>query len=48
MKAQEIFHKDIPWVPIAHSIVVVPVRKNVMDFELDPVGSRRFFKVWLK
>lgn len=47
MKAQEIFHKDIPWVPIAHSIVVVPVRKNVMDFELDPVGSRRFFKVWL-
>jgi ABC-type transport system substrate-binding protein len=48
MKAQEIFHQDIPWVPIAYSIVVEPVRKEVMDFALDPVGSRRFFKVWLK
>jgi ABC-type transport system substrate-binding protein len=47
MKAQEIFHRDIPWVPIAHSIVVEPVRKEVMDFKLDPVGSRRFYKVWL-
>jgi ABC-type transport system substrate-binding protein len=47
-KAQEIFHNDTPWVPLAHSVVVVPVRKNVMDFKIDPVGSRRFYKVWLK
>ncbi|MGA1862020.1 ABC transporter substrate-binding protein [Deferribacter thermophilus] len=47
-KAQEVFHKDVPWVPIAHSIVVEPMRKNVMGFKLDPVGKRRFHKVWLE
>lgn len=46
-KAQEIFHDDAPWVTLAYSLIVEPVRINVMDFQLDPVGSRRFFKVWL-
>ncbi|RME82033.1 MAG: ABC transporter substrate-binding protein [Planctomycetota bacterium] len=47
-KAQEIFHRDVPWVPIAHSIVVEPMLKNVQGFKLDPVGSRRFYKVYFR
>jgi ABC-type transport system substrate-binding protein len=46
-KAQEVFYEEVPWVPMAHSIVVEPMRKEVMDFKLDPVGKRRFDKVWL-
>jgi ABC-type transport system substrate-binding protein len=47
-KAQEIIHKDAPWVNLAHSVVVVPLHKRVMNFVLDPTGKRRFSKVWLK
>jgi len=47
MKAQEIFAKEVPWVTIANSLVVEPIRKNVMNFKLDPMGKRRFNKVWL-
>jgi len=46
-KAQVVFHEEVPWVPMAHSIVVEPMRKEVMGFTLDPVGKRRFDKVWL-
>ena len=46
MQAQEVFHEDVPWVPLAHSVVVVPVRKNVKGFKIDPTGSRRFDQVW--
>jgi len=45
-EAQEIFAKEVPWVTIANSVVVEAVRKNVMDFKLDPMGKRRFNKVW--
>ncbi len=45
-KAQEIFAKEVPWVTIANSVVVEAVRKNVMGFKLDPMGKRRFDKVW--
>ncbi len=47
MKAQEIFADQVPWVTIANSLVVEPIRKNVMNFKLDPMGKRRFDKVWL-
>jgi ABC-type transport system substrate-binding protein len=44
--AQEVFAKEVPWVTIANSLVVEAVRKDVMDFKLDPMGKRRFNKVW--
>ncbi len=46
MKAQEIFAEQVPWVTIANSLVVEPIRKSVMNFKLDPMGKRRFNKVW--
>ncbi|RME02570.1 MAG: ABC transporter substrate-binding protein [Planctomycetota bacterium] len=47
-RAQEIFHREVPWVPLAHSVVVVPMNKRVEGFRIDPVGSRRFHKVYLR
>jgi ABC-type transport system substrate-binding protein len=46
-RAQEIVHKDIPWLTIAHSIVVEPMRKNVKGFKLSPLGLRQFKPVWI-
>ncbi len=45
-KAQEVFGREVPWVTVANSLVVEAVRKNVMDFKLDPMGKRIFNKVW--
>ena len=46
-EAQEIFHEEAPWVPVAHSVVSEPMQKFVMDFKLSPVGKRVFYSVWL-
>jgi ABC-type transport system substrate-binding protein len=46
-KAQEIFHNDVPWVPIAHSIIFQPMYKYVMGYKLNPLGLRQFKEVWL-
>lgn len=46
-EAQEIFAKEVPWVTVANSIVMVPAKKFVNGFQIDPVGKRRFHKVWL-
>lgn len=45
--AQQIIHDDAPIVPLAHSMVVVPVQKTVQGFIMDPTGRRRFADVWL-
>jgi ABC-type transport system substrate-binding protein len=47
-EAQEVFGQQVPWVTVANSLVVEAVRKNVMDFKLDPMGKRRFNKVWFE
>lgn len=47
MEAQEIFHEEAPWVPIAHSVVTVPVRNYVRNFVIYPTGKRVFQRVWL-
>jgi ABC-type transport system substrate-binding protein len=46
-QAQVIFHEEAPWVPIAHSIVVEPMKKTVEGFVLYPTGKRVFQSVWL-
>lgn len=46
-KAQVLIHQDAPWIPLAHSKVVVPTDKRVNDFVIDPTGVRRFSKIWL-
>ncbi len=47
-QAQVLFHEDAPWVPLAHSVVTVPVRTNVRNFVIYPTGKRVFQRVWLE
>ena len=47
-QAQVIFKEEAPWVTIAHSVVFKPVRKEVVDFRIDPFGGHVFNGVDLK
>ena len=47
-EAQLIFKEEAPWVTIAHSVVFVPVRKEVVDYRIDPFGGHPFYGVDLK
>jgi dipeptide transport system substrate-binding protein len=47
-QAQEIVHREAPWVPIAHSIVFMATRKEVTGFVIDPLGRHPFDGVDLK
>jgi dipeptide transport system substrate-binding protein len=44
-QAQLVFKEQAPWVTIAHSIVYMPVRKEVMDYKIDPFGGHIFYGV---
>lgn len=45
---QVIMHDEEPQLDIAHSVVYVPVRKNVEDFRISPLGRFQFDGVDLK
>jgi peptide/nickel transport system substrate-binding protein len=45
-KAQEIFHADAPWVPLAHSTVVRSYSRKLHDVPLRPNGLNSFQMVW--
>jgi dipeptide transport system substrate-binding protein len=47
-QAQEIFKEEAPWVTIAHSVVFMPVRKEVVGYKIDPVGGHIFYGVDLQ
>ena len=47
-KAQVIFKEEAPWVTIAHSVVFMPMRKNVVGYKVDPFGGHVFYGVDLK
>jgi len=47
-KAQAVFHREAPWVPMAHSVVYQPMRKNVDGFKMSPFGLTNFYGVSLK
>lgn len=47
-EAQVIFEEEAPWVPIAHSVVTVPVRDHVKNFVIYPTGKRVFQRVWIE
>jgi dipeptide transport system substrate-binding protein len=47
-EAQKIFKEEAPWVTVAHSIVFKPVRKEVVDFKIDPFGGHIFYGVDLQ
>lgn len=47
-KAQEVVKREAVWVPIAHSVVFQPMRKNVEGYKMSPFGSVQFYGVSLK
>ncbi len=47
-QAQVIMHKDAAFALIAHSIVYLPMAKNVTGYKMDPLGSHEFYAVDLK
>jgi dipeptide transport system substrate-binding protein len=47
-KAQEVFKREVPWVTMAHSVVVQPMLKNVEGYKMSPFGSVQFYGVSLK
>ena len=44
-QAQVIFKEQAPWITIAHSIVFMPVRKEVVGYKIDPFGGHEFYGV---
>jgi len=47
-QAQVIMHDDEPFFLIAHSVVYMPMAKNVVGYKMDPLGSHEFDDVDLK
>ncbi len=47
-QAQEIVHREAPWVPIAHSVVFTGIRKDVLNYKMDPLGRHPFEGVGLR
>lgn len=46
--AQVVMKDQAPWATIAHSVVFKPIRKEVVDFRIDPFGGHVFYGVDLK
>ncbi len=45
-KAQEIFRQELPWAPLAHSIIFKIHHKNLKGYKIDPLGGDRFYHVF--
>lgn len=46
-KAQEVFKREAPWVPLAHSVVYQPMLKNVDGYKMSPFAISQFYGVSL-
>lgn len=47
-EALQVIFDEAAVIPVAHSTVIWPAQKNVMDFKLHPTGSVRMKNVWMK
>jgi dipeptide transport system substrate-binding protein len=47
-QAQLVMHREAPYFFIAHSVVYLPMRANVVGYKMSPFGSHRFDLVDLK
>jgi peptide/nickel transport system substrate-binding protein len=45
--ALQLLFDECPVIPVAHSTVIWPAQKKVMNFKLHPTGSVRMKNVWL-
>jgi peptide/nickel transport system substrate-binding protein len=46
-EAQEIIHRDAPWVPLVHTMELAAVQRDVRGFRLHPTGRLLLSRVWL-
>ncbi len=46
-QAQEIIHRDVPWVPLVHATQTAAFQRRVRGFKLHPTGSKWFHPVEL-
>jgi dipeptide transport system substrate-binding protein len=44
-QAQAVFRREVPWVPLAHSVVFMATRREVTGFLMDPLGRHNFTTV---
>ncbi len=44
-EAQVVFKREAPWVTVAHSVVFMPVRKEVEGYKISPLGAHIFYGV---
>lgn len=44
-QAQVIFKEQAPWATIAHSVVYMPMGKNITGYKVDPFGGHSFYGV---
>jgi dipeptide transport system substrate-binding protein len=47
-EAQVVFKEEAPWVTIGHSVVFMPMRKEVVGYKIDPFGGHVFYGVDLE
>ncbi len=47
-QAQQIFHKDVPWVPLAHAKQILVINKKVKNLKLHPLNWKYFRNVSLE
>ena len=45
LRAQELVHHDVPWVPLVHATQTAAFHKTVRGFALHPTGSKWFQNV---
>jgi len=46
MKAQQIFHEEEPWVPLAHTLTIRIFNNKIHDVPLRPNGLNSFQMIW--
>ncbi len=47
-RAQELFHEQVPWLVLGHSLQFQPIRREVSGFVMDAFGGSSFYGVDLK
>jgi peptide/nickel transport system substrate-binding protein len=47
-KAQWLFHRDVPWVPLAHSKQILIINNQIKNLKLHPTSWKYFRQIWLE
>ena len=47
-RAQGLFHRDSPWVPLAHAKQILIINKQIQNLKLHPTTWKYFRQIWLE